>query len=152
MYCSKCGEADQNVNSYCRKCGNFLLENLVKQLNLGTAISVFTFTIISVVLLLWIMTKIYEALEGRSIFNLEYSTYLFLGTLAFLQLTQIIKSVRLMRKINKVAGNSDLPSEEMQKELTSPETRDFLPPADFQSVIPSVVEVTTKNLDKVRRK
>jgi uncharacterized membrane protein YvbJ len=27
MYCSKCGEADQNVNSYCRKCGDFLLDN-----------------------------------------------------------------------------------------------------------------------------
>ncbi len=30
MYCSKCGEADQNVNSYCRKCGNFLLDNSSK--------------------------------------------------------------------------------------------------------------------------
>lgn len=152
MYCSKCGEPDQNVNSYCRKCGNFLLDNLVKQLNLDTAVSIFTFAIISIMLLLLIMTKIYEALEGRSIFNLEYSIYLFLGSLAFLQLTQIIKSVKLMRKINKVSSNIDLPSEGKPTELTNSETRDFLPPADFQSVIPSVVEVTTKNLSKVGRK
>jgi hypothetical protein len=54
-----------------------------------------------------------------------------------------------MKKINKVSSNIDLPSEERPTELTNLDTKDLLPLADFQSVIPSVVEVTTKNLEKV---
>jgi hypothetical protein len=57
-----------------------------------------------------------------------------------------------MIKMSIVPGNMHRTSDETNAELTNSEARDYLPPADFQNVVPSVVEETTKNLSKVGRK
>jgi hypothetical protein len=56
-----------------------------------------------------------------------------------------------MGKVNRIFNNVEPKSEEIQTKLTNSEARDYLSPADLQNVIPSVVEETTKNLEKVGR-
>jgi hypothetical protein len=148
MYCSKCGEADQNANSYCRKCGNFLSSQMIIALVLFMNILVFSLCLFSFLQLF----SIYMTGEEKSFPNTLNNTWSTFGGLAFVQLITISYLVWLFIKMNRVSSNVHITSEDKQTELTSPETKDFLPPADFQSVIPSVVEETTKNLEKVRRK
>jgi amino acid transporter len=168
MYCSKCGEADQNVNSYCRKCGDFLhdnlskfslinkilgIENPQKQMAFGLNINIIAFAV-SLVLLLFLVGYVEgaELATGKSLPNIIYLVCVFLGLIVVWQLISVIFSVNLMSKMRRVSDNVHQTFEEMQIELTNLETKDLLPPADLQSIIPSVVEVTTRNLEKVRRR
>lgn len=166
MYCSKCGEADQNVNSYCRKCGDFLLnnsskfsliyqilgiDNPQKQMTLSLAMNIIAL-VISLALILFLMG--YSAgveLAGRSMPNMV-GVYVLLVINAVWQLINVILSANLLVKMSRISNNVRQTSEETQNELKNLETKDLLPPADLQSVIPSVAEVTTKNLSKVGRK
>jgi hypothetical protein len=166
MYCSKCGEADQSVNSYCRKCGDFLIDNLSKfsminqilgidspkkQITFSLAMNLISF-VVSLALILFLMGYMAGVeLAGKSAPNMS-DIYILLGANAVWQLINVIFSINLMIKMNRTSGNIHQTSDEINAELTNLETNDLLPPADLQSVIPSVVEVTTKNLEKVRRK
>jgi hypothetical protein len=167
MYCSKCGEADQNVNSYCRKCGDFLIDNLSKfslinqilgidspqkQITVSLIMNIFSF-VFSLSLILYLIGYVngVERATGQPFPNI-FPFYILLGLNAIWQLINVIFSINLMIKMNRTSGNIHQTSDEMNAELTNLETKDLLPPADFQSVIPSVVEETTRNLEKVRRK
>jgi hypothetical protein len=173
MYCSKCGEADQNANSYCRKCGDFLINNLSKfslinqilgidspkkQITIGLVMNIISFAV-SLILILYLMGYMAGVeLAGKSAPNMS-GVYILLGANAIWQLINVIFSANLMIKMNRVSNNVHQTSEEMQEsseqmnaELPNLDTKDLLPPADFQSVIPSVVEETTRNLENVRGK
>jgi uncharacterized membrane protein YuzA (DUF378 family) len=166
MYCSKCGEADQSVNSYCRKCGDFLIDNLSKfslinqilgidspkkQITIGLVMNIIGF-VVSLALIPFLMGYMAGVeLAGKSSPNMT-DIYILLGANAVWQLINVIFSANLMIKMNRTSGNIHQTSDEMNAELTNLETKDILPPADLQNVIPSVVEETTRNLEKVRRK
>jgi hypothetical protein len=168
MYCSKCGEADQNVNSYCRNCGNFLLDDSSKfslmnqilgidspqkQVKVGMIMNVISFSVSFVLLLFLIGYGMgAELATGKSAPNIIYLVYIFLGLITVWQLINVIFSANLMIKMSRVPGNIHRTSDETNAELTNSEARDYLPPADLQNVVPSVVEETTKNLSKVGRK
>lgn len=168
MYCSNCGEADQNVNSYCRKCGNFLLDNSSKfslinhfvgiespqkQVKVGMIMNIISFSV-SFLLLLFLMGYGMgaELATGKPPPNIIYLVYFFLGLITVWQLINVIFSANLMIKMSRVSVNIQNTSEENTEELSNSETKDLLPLAEFQSVNPSVVEVTTKNLSKLERK
>jgi hypothetical protein len=167
MYCSKCGEADQTVNSYCRKCGDFLLDDSSKfslinqilgidspqkQVTVSLIMNIFSF-VFSLSLILYLIGYVngVERATGQPFPNI-FPFYILLGLNAVWQLINVIFSINLMIKMNRAPGNIHQTSDEINAELTNLETKDLLPPADLQNVIPSVVEVTTKNLSKVGRK
>jgi hypothetical protein len=167
MYCSKCGGADQNVNSYCRNCGEFLMDTLSKfslinqilgidspkkQITVSLIMNIFSF-VFSLSLILYLIGYVngVERATGQPFPNI-FPFYTLLGLNAVWQLINVIFSANLMIKMNRTSGNIHRTSDEINAELTNLETNDLLPPADFQSIIPSVVEVTTKNLSKVGRK
>lgn len=152
MYCSKCGEADQTVNSYCRKCGSFRLDSLKKQINIILVADLVVMLCSFLMILLWIWTKIIEATRGRSIFDLTWEYNFFFGILIFNLVTHFMFFVSVLRKMSKPSDGIELASEEMNAGPKNLETKDLLPPADLQNVVPSVVEETTKNLSKVGRK
>ncbi len=103
-------------------------------------------------ILLWIWTKIIEATRGRSIFDLTWEYNFFFGILIFNLVTHFMFFVSVLRKMSKPSDGIELASEEMNAGPKNLETKDLLPPADLQNVVPSVVEETTKNLSKVGRK
>ncbi len=148
MYCSKCGEADQNANSYCRKCGNFLSSQQEIFMILILNVCVFAISLMMFLGLYYI----YATASEKSFPTTLNSTYFTFGGIAFTQILIIITLVRLLIKMNRVSNNIHQTSGEKQTELTNSEPKDFLPPADLQNVVPSVVEETTRNLDKVRRR
>jgi hypothetical protein len=74
------------------------------------------------------------------------------GLIVIWQFISMLFSANLMSKMRRIPSKVHTTAEEKNAELTNSETRDYLPPADLQNVIPSVVEVTTKNLSKVGRK
>jgi hypothetical protein len=160
MYCSKCGEADQNDNVYCRKCGSFRLDSLKTDMTVLLIGNFILFACCLSYLFFLILLSIYRYIEGLPPLNLGISdAFIFIPFISFM-FNNILFFVRAMRKMNK--NSDDVPeisekkqtelSEQLNVELTNFETKDLLPPADFQSVIPSVVEETTRNLEKVRRK
>jgi uncharacterized membrane protein YuzA (DUF378 family) len=167
MYCSKCGEADQTVNSYCRKCGDFLIDNLSKfslinqilgidspqkQITVSLIMNIFSF-VFSLLLILYLIGYMngVERATGQSSPNI-FPFYILIGLNAVWQLINVIFSINLMIKMNRTPSNIHQTSDEINAELKNSEARDYLPPADLQNVIPSVVEVTTRNLEKVGRK
>jgi hypothetical protein len=89
-------------------------------------------------------------LAGKSMPNMS-GFYIFLGLNAILQLISLIYSINSVMKIDKASQNVHITSEDKPTELTNLQTNELLPPADFQSVISSVVEDTTRNLIKVER-
>jgi uncharacterized membrane protein (DUF485 family) len=149
MYCSKCGEADQNPNSYCRKCGNYL--NTQKQITFSLTMNIISF-VVSLSLILFLMGYANGVeLAGKSMPNMS-GFYIFLGLNAILQLISLVYSIKSVMKIDQAANKTHVTSEEKQTEFKNLDTeKDLLPPADLQSVIPSVIEQTTKNLEKVER-
>jgi hypothetical protein len=144
MYCSKCGEADQNPNSYCRKCGYFLISNKTIFLILFNNCSLL---FVSVVFLFS-----YLSLSDETFKELIYNFYIMIGVNLVLQFSNILSLIYLVRKMTKNSFNVHVTSEGKSEELTNLETNDLLPPADLQSIIPSVIEQTTKNLEKVERR
>ncbi len=154
MYCSKCGEADQNVNSYCRKCGSFRLDSLKKEMTILLTANFFILACCLSILTLWILTQIFELIDGDSFpnFNSFIGNKFVFGWILIYVFGNVMFFVGVLRKMSNPIDSVQLTSEETQTELTNLKTKDLLSPADFQSVIPSVVEETTRNLNKVRRK
>lgn len=152
MYCSKCGAADQDANSYCRKCGSFRLDSLKKEMTTLLIGNFFTLACCFSLLLLWIIFTILYYIDGMPFPNSNISNYFLFVALMALMFSNFMFFVGVLRKMNKNSGNSDLKSEETQPELKNFDTKDLLPPADLNSVVPSVVEETTRNLVKVGRK
>ncbi len=93
----------------------------------------------------------YVYLSEETFRELIYLIYIMVGSNLFAQILNIYSLIYLLRKIIKNSSDVHVTSEEKPTELTNSETRDYLLPADFQNVIPSVVEETTRNLNKVRR-
>ncbi len=143
MYCSKCGEADQDVNSYCRKCGSFLISNKTIFLILITNTCLFISSLSLLVNYLYLSEETFKEL-----INLNY---IMVGLNLFTQILNIYSLIYLLRKIIKNSSNAHVTSEGKPTELNNVETKNLLTPAVIQSVIPSVVEQTTRNLEKVRR-
>jgi energy-coupling factor transporter transmembrane protein EcfT len=150
MYCSKCGEADQNENIYCRKCGSFRLDSLKKEMTILLIGNLFVLGSCLFLSIFWIVLYILCYLieiPTPNIFDLaKYGVLVSFLSILFSNFIFFSGTFLKMKK-----NNVRLTSEQMDSELTNLETNNLLPPADFQSIIPSVVEDTTRNLEKVRR-
>ena len=169
MFCPNCGKGEQTPDTYCRNCGEFLADfsskfSLIskvlgvstpeKQVNISLIINLITAIVSS--LLLVFLNGYFDALYTKTQASpppIIYLVYLFLGLIAVWQFISFIIGLNLKSKLSgRKSGkiSTDLSANE---NTISSATKEFLPPADTQNIVPaSVTEDTTKILDEVSRK
>lgn len=156
MYCPNCGKADQQENTYCRQCGEFLSnknngfggkspEDMIRTnlvLNLLSAI-----VSLSLALLLYLSFAFRPETEP-----LIYIVAAFLLAMCAWQFSTFIVGLKLRGTFKK--RRRELEEEKEQIQFKEAKTQEFLPEADFENIVPSsVTENTTKHLgEKVKRK
>jgi hypothetical protein len=170
MFCPKCGKSEQSPDSYCRSCGQFLTDFSGKsylinkilggnkpetQVNINLIINIVT-TFASC-LLLGFLNGYYDSLyekTGQKAPTVIYLVYIFLGLIAAWQTLGFLVNSRLKKKLSaRKKGEATFDSSAGEEALASGSTQKSLPQADFDNIVPaSVVEDTTKMLDKVPRK
>ncbi len=159
MFCPKCGKGEQIPDSYCRSCGDYLVDssNNASLMNRILGISnperqvKFTLTIDLVTaivsgLLVFFLMGYFDATYAKTGIPappIVYLVYVFLGFVCAWQLlsftvgTTFLKKLKAGKKTKALPGQSDAHS---------------LPAADDKDVIVnSIAEQTTRNLDKVPR-
>jgi hypothetical protein len=172
MFCPKCGNADQTENSYCRNCGEFLMDssnkfNLIynflgisapeKQITVNLIINFFGL-VLSVVLLGFLMGY-FDAGENKNppvpTPSIIYFVYAFLALISAWQLLGTVFAAILRSKFSSAKTKTETGENyTVHKDaLTSTQKQESLPAANSDDFIISVVtENTTKNLtEKVNR-
>lgn len=157
MFCPKCGKADQNADSYCRSCGDFLngptqhtslmnrilgITNPEKQVKFTLTIDLVT-AIVSGFLLFFLMGY-FDAVHDRTGATtppIVYLVYIFLGLVSAWQLLSFTVGTTYRKKLNAA-----------KKTLDQTDARPSLPEADQRNIANSITEQTTRNLDKVPRR
>jgi len=160
MFCSKCGKGEQTAGSYCRSCGDFLVDttnstslmtrilgisNPEKQVKFTLTIDLVT-AIVSGLLLFFLMGYFdgASARTGARTPPIVYLVYIFLGFVSLWQLLSFTVGTAYRKKLT-AAKKPALSQDES-------DVRGSLPPADVKNVVVnSVTEQTTRNLDKVPR-
>lgn len=170
MFCPNCGRGEQSPDSYCRSCGEFLTDFSTKtylinkllggntpdtQVNINLTINVVT--ILTSSLLLGFLNGYYDSLHektGQSAPTVIYLVYVFLGLVMAWQLLSFIINARLKKKLSgRKKQGAAIEPDAGELGVSSGSTQKSLPHGDFENIVPaSVVENTTKMLDKVPRK
>lgn len=161
MFCPKCGNAAQTVNSYCRRCGTFLpdfdnfksSETTPEQHFIATIVLNAMTGIVSLTLAI-LLYVFFLGKEDTS--PLIYITAGFLTAIFFWQVQTFWRTLLLKRKFIRQKNKADAQAENLaEKPLFQPaEARDHLNAADFENVVPlSVTERTTNKMgEKIERK
>jgi len=157
IYCSKCGKPDQETDSYCRHCGEFLVDlsgrssfltrvfgisNPEKQINLTMTIDLVTAFISGV--LLFALMGYFDATEkktGIPTSPLVFVLYIYMALVAAWQLISFTIGAKLRRKL-RASRQANL--------LSKSQTVTELGPAQEKDVS-TVTEQTTRRLEKVIR-
>jgi hypothetical protein len=170
MFCPSCGKGDQSPETYCRSCGEFLMDYSARsfllsklvggstpetQVKVNLIISAVTALISA--LLLGFLNGYYDALYERTRETpppIIYLVYLFLGLVMAWQLLSFVIGLRLKSKIG--GRRKGLPADDPAAgpgALPPGTTRESLPPADVKrAVSTSVTEEATRILDERPRK
>ena len=158
MFCPKCGRADQETDSYCRSCGEFLtdlssrpsllnrvfgISNPEKQLNLTLMIDLATAIVSG--FLLFSMMGYFDAVKDRTgvpTSRMVYVLYVFLGLVSVWQLFSFTIGTTFKKKLS-ASRRAHLKFQAAQS----------LPPASNKDAVPiTITEQTTRQLDKVPQK
>jgi hypothetical protein len=161
MFCPKCGKGEQTPDSYCRNCGEFLVDatnnaslmnrmlgisNPDKQIKFALTINLVT-AIVSGLLLFSLMGYFDGAYKvtGIPAPRIIYLVYIFLGLVSVWQLLSFTVGASYRKKLSdrkKAAALSN-----------NPGVRSSLPPADETNVVKtSITEQTTRNLENIPRR
>ncbi len=157
MYCQKCGKGDQETDSYCRNCGEFLTDltsrpslmnrvfgitNPEKQLNFTLIIDLVTAIIFG--LLPFMLMGYFDAVEDQTGVPPPrgiYAVYIFLGLVSVWQLFSFTIGTTFKKKLSA--------SRRAHLEASSVEQ---LPEANNEGAVPNTItEDTTRRLEKVPR-
>ena len=169
MYCPNCGNAKQEPESYCRNCGEFLMDNSglsylmnkmlggsrpTTQINVNLAINLIT--IFTSFLLIGFLNGYYDAQEertGEAAPRVIYLVYIFLIVISLWQILSLIVGARLRSKLNrKEAAIEPESSEMLTNSLSSKNTQELLSPGEsHQTVQLSITDESTKILNKINR-
>ncbi len=166
MFCPKCGNADQQPESYCRRCGVFVVDYSVNsmvlskvlggstpstQVNVNLAINLLT--IFACFLLIGFLNGHYDALKARTGENTPtviYLVYVFLVTISVWQIFSLVVGARLRGKLGRKHGTHPAASGKTQNNLESAETNKLAP--HREDVPQSVTEESTRILRDAPRK
>ena len=159
MFCPNCGKDEQQKNSYCRNCGEFLpdFENVKKrgflkktpEENIKTSLVLNFLSSVSSIVMAILLYATFLGKENVS--PLIYASAALFTVIGIWQMIDFITVFRLKKHFSKRRENLEV--EESPKFLkNSSNTRELLNEADFDNVVPvSVTEKTTKNLtEKVK--
>ncbi len=160
MFCPKCGKGEQTPDSYCRNCGDFLVDatnnaslmnrmlgisNPDKQVKFALTVDLVTAIVSG--LLLFVLMGYFDAtykVTGIPTPRIVYLVYIFLGLVSVWQLLSFTIGTIHRKKLSdrkKTALSSDL------------DARSSLPPANETNVVNnSITEQTTRNLENVPRR
>ena len=155
MYCQKCGKADQEVNSYCRQCGEFL-PDMSKKRRSGQPITPderirmsLTFNLMSAIAGFGIgLLLLISHLDRQGTHFSVFVALSFLFVIASWQTVSFFNNWNLRKRFKQkddIAGDHELGSQDTSKLLNEP---------NLENVVPaSVTEKTTRNLkETIERK
>lgn len=155
MFCPKCGNADQNENTFCRQCGTFLpdfdkiqsKETLPEEhLKANAALN-----LMSAIVSLTLAVLLYSFFLGRDNTPvLIYITAGFLTAMFFWQVQTFWRTLLVKKQLPK--RNKKRP--ETERQFLAAKTKELLPEADLSNTVPASVTENTTNLlhEKARRK
>jgi hypothetical protein len=169
MYCQKCGKGEQKVGTYCRNCGEYLIDPSSRSFLINTILggsspttqiyvnlALSLVTILTSFLLIGFLNGYYDALEARtgaSTPNVIYLVYAFLAVTSVWQFFSIIVGVRLRTKLgrSKTSPETRIP-DIVPEDLPVRETRRITPqPLSEGKLPPSVTEESTRILENVNQ-
>ena len=161
MFCPNCGNAEQKENTYCRKCGELLPDLSVKnKMTFGGSTPEqqikmnMTLSLLSAIVSFILAVALYISFLGRAgTPTIIYIVAAFLIAICAWQASTFTIGLKLKKHFKK-RKEIDQPetSRTEQKQFQTAETKDLLPEADFENIVPtSVTEQTTRKL-KVKRK
>jgi len=147
MFCPNCGKPDQEENTYCRQCGEFLVgTKSLGAFSFGGVTPRQNVNAISLLSLIAALLSLLAAL-WMYITKFNFSVALYIGAAvllcnAFWHLANIYTARKLASRILQ-----NPKSEKGQTAMPRAETRELLEPADMSAVIPATVtENTTRHL------
>lgn len=151
MFCPKCGNADQKIDTFCRNCGTFLpdFDKLKSKENTPEAhLKANTFlSLMTAIVSLTLAILLYSIFLGKADTPIIiYITAGFLIAMFFWQAQSFWRNLLLKKQFPKR-------NVETIHEIKDAQTGNLLNEPDFENFIPaSAIEATTKNLDKIPRK
>lgn len=170
MFCPNCGKSEQQSDTYCRQCGNFILDpsnkfyplniflsngNPEKQINFSIFISLATVVVSG--LLCGFLFGYFEAhyqRTGESTPGIIYAVYVFLSLIILWQFLSVVISLQMKAKFKRrkeIDGKTS--SDTPENDLPLDKTQELLPEADTRNLVDaSVTENTTRNLTGEKRK
>lgn len=171
MFCPNCGKADQDLNSYCRNCGEFLFDTSdklsiiykffgintpEKQINAGILFDLAG--VIFCIILLGFLIGYFQSQADRDPLattpGIIYAVYIFLIFISAWQFFGFFLNLNLKSKFEK-RSKSEIISKgaNIDSNLTAADTLELLPQANWDDAIPTnVTENTTRKLNtKINR-
>ena len=160
MFCPKCGKGEQVADSYCRNCGDYLIDPANSTLLLNRVLGIsnpekqvkFTLTIDLVTaivsgLLLFFLMGYFDGMSkktGMPTPPIVYLVYVFLGLVCAWQLLSFTVGTTYRKKLSAGKKTGVLSAQSDQHSL---------PAADEKNVVAnSITEQTTRNLNQVPRR
>lgn len=160
MFCPNCGKGEQEKNTFCRKCGEFLpdYESVQEGYLVITPVRILKtnalFSLISAVLsfamAFWLISTYINQSEVDWLKFIASQVFIVTGIWNLINYYQCKQLKKYFGRKDKEEKNS-----ETQVALSNPaKTQELLNEADFENVVPaSVTEKTTKNLtEKVKNR
>lgn len=152
MFCPSCGKADQNENTYCRQCGEFLpdFEGGGKRRPRKTPADLFrlslTFNLLSAVAGISMAIALIVTHAGNE--GTHPVIYAATSLLTVISIWQIVSFFNNLKLRKRFVRRDEEVEESGISELKARKTKELLPEADLRQVIPaSVTESTTRTLD-----
>lgn len=153
MFCPKCGNADQQAETFCRRCGIYLpdldkprkkAQTPIQNVNANAVLSVMT-----VVVALGLATLLYVMLGFReNTHPLIYVTAGFLIAIAAWNVQTFWRTMLLRKHLKRSPRAVD---EITETRILGMPANNELPAANFKDIVPpSVVDATTRRLDESR--
>lgn len=154
MFCPNCGNPDQEENSYCRQCGEFLVSSKrLGAFNFGGVTPRQNVNAISLLSLIAALISLFAAIWMYiTRFNLPLA--LFFGAAVLLcNAAWHLSNIYTARKLASRILKSPKDETRHRQEIHGAPTKDLLEPADMSDHIPATVtEDTTRHLVTPKRK
>ncbi len=157
MYCPKCGNGDQEENTYCRRCGEYLpdFEDPGRRRKIQTPAEQFrlslVFNLLSSIAGISMAIALIIVFGGNADTHpVIYSAISLFFVISAWQTVSFFNNLRLRKRF--VRKNSDEEKEAGTLDVGKRETHELLPEADFSGFVPaSVTENTTRTLKQPLR-